>query len=314
MPRTIMMFPGQGSQYYQMGRELHAQDAAYRRAMDRCDAICRDLGARAPSAVIAARPLADSEHFDDLAESNAALIAVGYALAAALDARGVVADRLLGYSLGETIAAVVAGALPLEDGFRLVLGQARIMAAHAPPGAMLAVIGDPAALGRRPDLAPLYEVAGINVPTHRVLSVLARDVPAVMAGLEALSLTVARLPIRYPFHAAAIEAAGPALRDFVAGFRFAPPRLPILSAATCAPVTQYDAAHLWQVARAPTRFADLIRALADEGPWALIEAGPSGTLASFARLIGAPGITAHRSIDQFGQNMRSMQQLSAVFA
>ena len=61
--------------------------------------------------------------------------------------------------------------------------------------------------------------------------------------------------------------------------------------------------------RDPLKFHDTIKSLAREGEWVLVEAGPSGTLASFTRQIRAAGVTAWPSIDQFGQNSRTMQQL-----
>jgi bacillaene synthase trans-acting acyltransferase len=314
MPRTIVMFPGQGSQYYQMGRELYLSDPAFRAAMDRCDAICRGFGAPEPSSVIYARPLAESDMFDRLSESNAALLAIGWSLAQALFARGIEPDMLLGYSLGETIAAVVSGALSLEDGFRLVLAQAHLFESEAPEGGMLAVLGDPAPLAADPSLARGCEVAGLNAPLHRVLSGLAADLAAARPRLEAAGLTVARLPIRYPFHSAAIEPLRPALHRLIDGFDFTPPRIPVFSTASGDLVERFDAAHFWNVVRGQTRFRVAIERLANEGPWQLIEAGPSGTLTSFARQIAAPGVTALRAIDQFGQNVRTMEQLMAAIA
>jgi bacillaene synthase trans-acting acyltransferase len=312
MPRTIMMFPGQGAQYYQMGRELYRENPVFRQAMDRCDAACRSLGGPAASDIVYSRPLGDSEHFDRVGESNVALLAVGYSLAQTLFERGVVPQRLLGYSLGETVAAVVAGVLSLEDGFRLVQGQARLFEQLGPQGGMVAVLADSgrvrACLGRSLGA----EIAAVNAPKHCVVSVLARDLPAVCEALEREGVVWARLPIRYPFHASPIDALAEPMMNFLAGFRFAPPRLPVISAATCAVVQRFDAVHIWNVMRGVLRFRDTIEALAREGEWVMVEAGPSGTLASFTRQIGAPGIAAWPAIDQFGQNEKTLQRLVAA--
>jgi bacillaene synthase trans-acting acyltransferase len=311
MPRTIMMFCGQGAQYYQMGRELYRENPAFRQAMDRCDAIARDLGGRAASDIVYSRPLGDSQHFDRLTESNVALLAVSYALAQTLFDRGVVPERLLGYSLGETVAAVVGGVLSLEDGFRLVHGQARLFEQFGPPGGMVAALAD---AGRvRACLGGLMaEITAINSAKHCVVSVVARDLEAVCQALERDGLVWARLPIRYPFHASPIEALAEPMHNFLAGFRFAQPRLPIVSAATAAVVERFDAAHIWRVMRGALRFRDTVEALAREGEWVMVEAGPSGTLASFTRQVGAPGVVAWPAIDQFGQNVRTMQQVVAA--
>jgi bacillaene synthase trans-acting acyltransferase len=311
MPRTIMMFCGQGAQYYQMGRELYRENPAFRRAIDRCDAISRDLGGRPASDIVYSRPLGDSQHFDRLTESNVALLAVGYALAQTLFERGVRPERLLGYSLGETVAAVVGGVLSLEEGFRLVHGQGRLFEQFGPPGGMVAALADAdrvrACVG-----GLMAEITAVNSAKHCVVSAVARDLEAVCQALEREGLVWARLPIRYPFHASPIEALAEPMHNFLAGFRFAAPRLPIVSAATAAIVERFDAAHIWRVMRGALRFRDTVEALAREGEWVMVEAGPSGTLASFTRQVGAPGIVAWPAIDQFGQNTRTMQLLVAA--
>lgn len=309
MPRTIMMFCGQGAQYYQMGREVYQTDPLFRRQMSRCDEIVGDIAGRRVSDIIFSRPLGDSEHFDRVGETNPALLAIGWSLAMVLFERGVLVERLLGYSLGETIAAVVAGVMPLEEGFRLVLGQAERLEARAPQGGMVAVLAAPERVA--PLLAGLAsaEITAVNTPSHCVVSLLAADIPGLAAALQGAALTHARLPVRHPYHGAPIEPLRATLGEFYATFHFAPPRWPIVSASTAAIVPRFDGGHLWDVLRGPLRFRDTLAALAREGEWTLVEAGPSGTLAAFARQIRAPGITPLSAIDQFGQNNQSLQRL-----
>ena len=312
MPRTIMMFCGQGAQYYQMGRELHQRDKVFRQALDRCDEIAGDVVGRTISDIVYSRPLQDSDHFDRLTESNAALLGVSYAIAMSLFERGLMPHRLLGYSLGETIAAVVAGVLSLEDGFRLLHGQARLFETISPAGTMIAVLAEPERVLACPEVTALCEVAAINAPRHFVLSLLASDIPAVTAALDRLGVTWARLPVRFPFHAAAIDPLADPMRRLTATFQFGPPRWPLMSVATGGRVDRFDGSHIWRVMRGRLLYRETIEALAREGEWTLVEAGPSGTLASFARQIWAPGITGWPSIDQFGQNDRTMRQLMAA--
>jgi acyl transferase domain-containing protein len=312
MTRTLIMFCGQGAQYYQMGRELHQSEPAFRAAMDRCDAVAGDIGGRRVSEIIYGRPMTDSPGFDRLGESNAALLAIGYSLATTLEAAGVRPDRLLGYSLGETIAAVFAGVLSLEDGFRLVLGQDEIFARSAPQGAMVAVLDEPARVAALPEARDLCEIVAVNAARHCVLALRARDLAAVEAALERDRMPFARLPIRYPFHASLIASVEDEMRGLAAGLRFAPPRWPIVSATTAGVAEPFDASHLWRVMREPLRFRETVEALAREGEWLMLEAGPSGTLAAFVRQIGASGVAALPAIDQFGQNRATMARVLAA--
>lgn len=309
-----MMFCGQGAQYYQMGCQLYQQDTVFRGAMEQCDVITGDLAGRPVSTIVYGKALGESERFDDLADSNAALLAIGYALATTLLDRGVQPERLLGYSLGETIAAVIAGVLSLEDGFRLVGAQAQLYARHVPPGTLIAVLAGVAEALAVPGIAECCEIGARNAPRHCVLSLRAGDIAAVTAALERAGLTWARLPIRYPFHSAAIEPVAGPMQELFARFTFASPRWPIISAATGTMVARFDGAHLWQAMRAACRFQETLAALAREGEWRLVEAGPSGTLAAFTRLCAIPGVRAFPAIDQFGQNMHTMNQIMAEAA
>lgn len=314
MPRSIIMFCGQGAQYFQMGRELYQHNRVFRQSMDCCDAISGDLLGKSSSGIIFGLPASASERFDDLAESNAALLSIGYSLAVTLLDAGLRPDRLLGYSLGETIAAVFGGVLSLEDGFRLVLGQARLFAQLAPDGAMVAVLSGSANISAIPEVSAFCDIAAINTPKHSVLSLLARDFPALRAALDDRGLVWAKLPIRFPFHAAALDPLAGPMQRLAGTFRFAASRWPIISAATARIVPYFDAIHLWRVARERLKFEETIAALAREDEWMLVEAGPSGTLASFTKQIGAPGIKACPVIDQFGHNLITLNQALAAFA
>ncbi|WGF87515.1 acyltransferase domain-containing protein [Marinivivus vitaminiproducens] len=310
MPRTIMMFCGQGAQYYQMGREFYRENAIYRQAIDRCDAICKALGARPVSDIVYSRPLGESEHFDHLTESNVALLSVEYALAMVMFDRGVQPERLLGYSLGETVAAVVGGVLALEDGLRLVHGQAELLRRLGTPGGMVAALADHGRVRRC--VGDYAEIAAVNAPAHCVVSTVAATIPATCDALEREGVIWARLPIRYPFHASPLEPMAEPMLRFLSDFRYEVPRLPIVSAATGGIVGRFDAAHVWSVMRERLCFDETLRRLAVEGDWVLVEAGPSGTLASFTRQARLDGVTAWPAIDQFGQNAKTMDKLTAA--
>ncbi len=302
------MFAGQGTQYYQMGRGLHDADAAYRAAMDRCDAACGPIGGTTISRLILGRPASDTPRFDRQAEVTPALLAVGYSLAAALAARGLRPDLLLGSSFGETIASIVAETLSLEAGFRLVRAQAAVIEATVPPGAMLAVLGPWDTLRHLPEVAA-GTLAAVNSPRHFVLALPPALLPPLEAALAARGVPAARLPVRYAFHGPALEPAGPGLRALAALHPRAAPRVPIVSCMSTGRYDHADADHFWHVTRQPIRFAATVRALVAEGPCRFIEAGPTGSLATFVRQTLGPGADARPAINQFGNNLRTMADI-----
>jgi acyl transferase domain-containing protein len=304
----VMMFSGQGAQYYQMGRELFASDPVFRAAMLRCDRAATQAGGSAPTTIIYGRPMADSAGFDRQDEAAPALLAMGYSLAQALFARGVRPDLLLGYSLGETIAATVAGVLGLDEAFALVLEKAGLIEQWLAPAAMLAVLdGAPAVMALPEVQAARAELAAENSARHCVLTLPLAALPALQAALEARGLVTARLPVRHGFHSSLLDPAQAVLTAAASRRSFRPPAVPLVSCATTAPLPAMDGAHLWQVARAPIRFAETLRALAAAGPpLRLVEAGPSGTLATFARQVLGPQAAALPAINQFGRDLRTM--------
>ena len=305
------MFAGQGAQYFQMGRALHDGDPVYRAAMDRCDAAAGLIEGRRVSEIIFGRKMAESEQFDRQLDSTPALLAVGYSLAQALFARGVRPDLLLGYSFGETIAALVAGVFTLEQAFRLVLAQSRLIEAVLPPGAMVAVLGGYEALRGMSEIAGHTELAAVNSPRHFVLSMPLGHVGVLTAALEQRAVISARLPVRYGFHSSLIDAAGPGLRALVAAEARGAPSMKVVSSMTTGPLARLDDDHLWHVARQPIRFSETVQRLVAEGPCRFIEAGPTGTLATFVKQILGPKTAALPAINQFGLNLRTMGDVEA---
>src|SRR5438270_308995 len=138
--RTIMMFAGQGAQYYQMARELYDHDPVYRATMEYCDTAAGLIGGRRISEIVYERPMSESDQFDAQNESTAALLAVSYSLAQVLLGRGVRPDLLLGYSLGEIIAGTVAGILSVEEGFNLLARLASVYRATLHPAVLVATL------------------------------------------------------------------------------------------------------------------------------------------------------------------------------
>ncbi|MBU8536769.1 acyltransferase domain-containing protein [Falsiroseomonas tokyonensis] len=313
--RTVMMFAGQGAQYYQMGRELFGADPVFRAAMLRCDQAAGPIEGRSITEIIYGRPMAESESFDRQMETAPALLAVGWSLAQVLFARGIQPELLLGYSLGETIAATVAGVLPLEDAFALLFENARIIEAMLPPAAMLAVLEGAARVAALPAVRKAgAEVAAENSDRHCVLTLPRAALPALRAALEAEGLIVALVPVRHGFHSSLLAPAESALQAAASRRAFAPPRYRLVSCATTEILPGLTAAHLWQVARGPILFAETLRKLVAEGtPLRFVEAGPTGTLATFTRQVLGPKTLALPAINQFGQDLRSLEILEERF-
>lgn len=290
----VFMFSGQGAQHVGMGAELYRTEPAYRDAFDTCaDLLVPTLGRdlrdlvlgdsasdRLPGAV--ADPAA-AERLRRTEFAQPALFAVEYALARLWESWGIRPAAMIGHSVGEYVAACLAGTMPLPDALRLVALRGRLMQA-LPPGRMLSV-GLPVEEAERfvrGDVA----VAASNAPSLTVLSGPAEALADIEGTLAAKGVAVRPLHTSHAFHSPAMD---PVLEDFralAAAVPLAAPALPFVSNLSGTWITAEEATSpdYWvRHLRGRVRFHEGLVTLAEAGPLALIEVGPGTALATLAR-------------------------------
>ncbi len=297
---VVLMFPGLGDHYVDMGLDLYQSEPAFREELDRCAEILlpevgldiRDVlyprGTDAPVAPPESKPdlramLGRGPAVDDEATrtlnrtryTQPALFAVEYALAKLLEEWGFRPAALVGYSLGEYVAACVAGVFTLEDALSLVARRARLID-ELEAGAMLAV---PLPEDEARALADTHSLslAAVNGPG---LSVIAGPVPAVDALERELSgrgIAVRRLPTTHAFHSAVMEPLRERMTAMVRELRPSPPQVPYLSNVTGTWITADEATdpaywgrHLCQA----VRFGQALSELRRDPSRVLLEMGP----------------------------------------
>lgn len=312
MRRTpiVFMFSGQGSQYYQMGRELYDAHPAFRRTLERCDRFVHERAGFSLIDAIYSRPR--GEPFDDLRLSHPALVAVELATYDLLRAEGVVADRHLGASLGELVAAAAAGCCSYETALAVALAHARNVADHCAPGGMLAVLAPPAALDALPCRGRDLTFAGENFPAHFTVSGGLDAIGRAESDWRAAGVNSIRLPVRYAFHSPAMARARAPFLDVCRSFEFSgAPQVPVVSALSTEAVPRFDADHFWAVVGGPMRFRDTIRRFETQGPSLYVDCGPSGTSATFVKynLDAASGSKEFSILSPFGTAVRNLEKL-----
>jgi acyl transferase domain-containing protein len=310
-PRTVFLFSGQGAQYPGMGAELYATEPVFRDAIDACDRLLRpELGialpellfalpaataATAGQGAVAHGTAAGATRLDDTAFTQPALFALEWALAQLWMHWGVQPTALIGHSVGEYVAACVAGVFSLEDAARLIAGRARLMAALPAGGGMLAVLAEP----RRVEAALVPHggtlvVAGYNGPRNTVVAGPLPQLEILQNTLTAEGVECRRLKVSHAFHSPLLEPMLPAWRALTASVRYAPARWPIYSNVTgraAGPAISTPEYWVRQV-RAPVRFADGIQELVQQGHDVFIELGPQATLLGMSRQVAdRPGLT-----------------------
>ncbi len=284
-PRVGMLFTGQGAQYAGMGRELYDSQPAFKRAIDRCDEILQPLLGQSLLSVLYPEAGAVTP-IDQTAFTQPAMFAIDYALAEMWREWGVEPAALIGHSLGEYVAACIAGVMSLEDALTLVAARGRLMQALPENGEMASVFADEARVAAA--IAPhaaRVSIAAINEPSQTVISGERGAVTEILAQLAEAGVKAKRLTVSHAFHsplmAPMLEAFGAAL-DRVT---FSPPRIPVISNVTgkvataaeiCSPAYWRD--HVL----APVRFAQGINAMHALGVGVLLESGPQPTLSAMA--------------------------------
>jgi amino acid adenylation domain-containing protein len=282
---VAFLFPGQGAQYPGMGRGLYEREPAFRAAVDRCCELL-DFDLRA------AMWGGDGDAAERLRRTEIAqpaLFVLSWATAQLWLSWGVRPAALLGHSIGEYVAACLAGVFSLEDALALVVERGRLMQQMA-PGAMLAVPlpeTEVAALldGTRREGGEL-SLAAVNRPDLCVVSGSPEAIDAMGAELAARGVTARRLHTSHAFHSATADPILQPFAEAVRRVRLAPPGIPLVSNLTgvwMRPEDATDPTYWARQLRATVRFADGLALLLAEPQRILLEAGPGDTLASFAR-------------------------------
>ncbi|MES2824522.1 MAG: acyltransferase domain-containing protein [Pseudomonadota bacterium] len=307
----VFMFSGQGSQYYQMGKELYEMHPRFKLWMDHCDKILCPLIDISLIDVLYHQGK-KTETFDKILYTNPALLCIEYSLARVLMEMGFKPDYLLGYSLGEITASVVSGAVSLEEGIRLTVEYAKLLEKESPAAAMLAVIESTQVTIQYPELFENCWVTGINFKKSFVVSGLPQDVQRLQLALNEKNIISQKLPVNFGFHTELMDPLEEKFKQLVRKINISPIRTPIISALRMASIEEINTDYLWEVTRYPIEFEKTINSILQQGSYIFIDVGPSGTLATFVKyLLPADSDSLYvEVINQFGKDLKSLEKLT----
>lgn len=282
-PPVAFLFTGQGAQYAGMGQQLYESLPIFRQTLDECDALLRPHLEHSLLSVIYPQP-GQPTPLDETAYTQPALFALEYALAQVWLSWGIRPAAVIGHSIGEYVAACLAGVFSLEDGLKLTAARGQLMQSLPRDGEMIAVQASEELVTELS--APYTDVslAAINGPEDTVISGASASIHAIVAQLQERGIKTRQLSVSHAFHSPLME---PILGDFeqrVAAVQRANPHMDLVSnitgelinEAVCDPV--YWRRHV----REPVRFAAGMQTLQQQGYTLFLEVGPKPTLLGMA--------------------------------
>ena len=282
------LFPGQGSQHLQMAKQLYESEPLFARELDDAlDQLQLHIGTDLRSLIYGTGDDCQ-EQLNLTCHAQPALFAISYAMASWWMARGVQPSCVVGHSVGEFAAAVVAGIMTLSEAARLVAVRGRVMQ-ELPRGSMLSInLGRDHALAVMPET---LDLAAVNAPALSVLSGPTADIESFQRMTEVsdfgLDIEIASSVLRtsHAFHSRMMDPAIEQFRQVVLETNLQPPALPIFSTVTTrlmeseATDPEYWATQI----REPVLFSSTIANLLQQHDGGLLEVGPGQTLTTLAR-------------------------------
>lgn len=289
---VAFLFSGQGSQFAGMGADLYEQHAVYRDAIDRCAELLREPLGRDLRELLFA-PAGDLT-INETRYAQPALFVTEYALAMLWQSWGVRPAAMLGHSIGEYVAAHLAGVMSLADALALVAARGQLMQGMA-PGGMAAVQLSASELQKwLATPAGTLEIAAVNAPNLCAISGPHEALEACLAQLKEQGIDAQPLHTSHAFHSSMMEGVLAPFTALVEKVALAAPTVPYVSNVTGLWITPAQAtspAYYAEHLRRAVLFEAGVRTLAADPSLHLLEVGPGRSLATLAGMaLGVEGV------------------------
>ncbi|NEO43321.1 MAG: type I polyketide synthase [Moorea sp. SIO4A3] len=328
-PKIAFLFTGQGAQYVNMGRQLYETQPLFKKTVDQCAEKLSSYMDR-PILEVLYGSETDESVLEQTAYTQPALFVIEYALCKLWQSWGIEPDAVMGHSVGEYVAATVAGIWSLDDGLKLIATRGRLMQQLPPGGVMVAVMASESQVREAIAFCSKHfsasvsasvgskhfsvSIAAINGPQSVVISGEAEKVKYLLQTLEAGGIQTKQLQVSHAFHSPLME---PMLAEFEAVAKqitYSQGRIPIISNVTGGKADNSIATSKYWVnhVRQPVRFSQSMEALRQMDLF--LEIGPKPILLGMGRRCLPEGVgvwlpSLRPGMDEWQQMLSSLGEL-----
>ncbi len=283
--KIAFMFTGQGAQYISMGRELYQSSAIFKECVDKCDSLLESAIGESIKEIIFSDK--DDERIHQTQFTQPALFIIEYALACLWISWGIKPEFVIGHSIGEYVAAVIAEVFSLETGLRLVAERGRLMGSLPEGGSMAVIFAD---LEKVKEKIKTYQksvsIAAKNTNENTVISGKKEDIDNICNVFESENIKTKKLIVSHAFHSPLMEPILDEFGKFAQSFEYQKPAITFVSNLTGQALKEAPDAIYWKnQIRQAVNFSDGIDALYDAGCTFFIETGPHPSLSGMTKTI-----------------------------